>query len=105
MINIDYELIITISNHGFGDDIMKSAKKAGAKGGTIIHGRGTVSEEAVKFFGLTIQPEKELLLIVTKVESKKEIMQAILDNHGFDKEARALCFSLPVTDICGFNFK
>ncbi len=104
MTTFNYELIITISNHGFSEQIMKSAKKAGARGGTVIHGRGTVDEETIKFFGLTIQPEKELLMIVTKKEDKSAIMQAILDDHGLDKEAKALCFSLPVVDICGFNF-
>lgn len=101
---IDYELIITISNQGYTDEIMESAKKAGARGGTIIHGRGTATEETVKFFGLTIQPEKEILLIVTKAENKKEIMLAISSEHGLGKKPRAVCFSLPITDVRGFNF-
>lgn len=99
----NYELIITISNIGYSDDIMKSAKKAGARGGTVVHGRGTADEETIKFFGLTIQPEKELLLIVTTVENKKDIMKIIIENHGLDTKAKALCFSMPVTETCGFN--
>ncbi len=104
MSQIKHELIIVISNHGFADDIMNSAKQAGAKGGTIIHGRGTADEETVKFFGLTIQPEKEILLIVTKAETKEDIMLAITSEHGVNQKARAVCFSLPIIDVCGFNF-
>jgi len=104
MQSINYELIIVISNQGFVDEIMDTAKKAGARGGTIIHGKGTADEETAKFFGLTIQQDKELLLIVTKTIEKNKIMQAIVDNHGLDTNSRALCFSLPVTDVCGFNF-
>lgn len=99
-----YELIITICNHGYAENIMISAKRAGARGGTIIHGKGTADAEIVKFFGLTIQPEKEILLIITQVETKNAIMEEILNEHGATK-ANALCFSLPVIDICGFNFE
>lgn len=100
----ELELIMTICNQGYADIIMESAKKAGARGGTIIHGRGSASAETLKFFGLTIQPEKELLIIVTKTTSKSEIMLAITSNHGIDTKARGLCFSVPITDARGFKF-
>jgi len=104
MSNFQYELIIVISNQGYVDDIMETAKANGAKGGTVLHGRSATFKEAVKFFGITVHPEKELLLIVTKADVKAQIMKAIGDKHGIDTEARALCFSLPVTDLVGFNF-
>lgn len=100
----EHELIITISNEGFVDEIMATAKKAGARGGTIVHGRGTVTEEAIKFFGLTIHPDKDILLIVTKTENKNDIMLAISTEHGVDKKPRAVCFSLPIIDVRGFSF-
>jgi len=104
MNNHELELIITICNQGFADEVMEVAKKAGARGGTIIHGRGTAPAETLKFFGLTIHPEKELLLIVTQSTIKNDIMLAITSEHGLNKKARALCFSLPITDARGFNF-
>lgn len=99
-----YELIIAISNHGFSKEIMEAAKQAGARGGTIMHGRSTILEENRKFFGITISPEKDLILIVTVAEKKKDIMIAISSKFGAGTEAHALCFSLPVDDVIGFNF-
>lgn len=104
MSNFQYELIIIISNQGYAEEIMETAKDNGAKGGTVLHGRSATHKEAVKFFGITIHPEKELLLIVTKTEVKTQIMKAISDKHGVTTEARALCFSVPVSDVVGFNF-
>lgn len=104
MTNIKYELIVVISDHGLADDIMDTAKKAGARGGTIVHGRGTADEETVKFFGLTIQPEKEILLIVTKAEIKNEIMLAVTQKYVTHDKLKVVCFSLPVIDVSGFNF-
>ena len=55
-----FDLIITVVNRGFTDDVMHAAKSAGATGGTIMHARGTGIHEAERFFGVSIQPEKEL---------------------------------------------
>lgn len=104
MSNHKYELIITVANQGYVDEIMETAKLNGARGGTVLHGRSTATEEAVKFFGIMVQPEKELILIVTTKEKKSNIMKAISDKHGVSTETKALCFSIPVSEIVGFNF-
>ena len=57
-----FELIITIINRGFSEDVVDAAKSAGAQGGTVLHARGTGVHEAEKFFGISIQPEKEMVL-------------------------------------------
>lgn len=98
------ELIVIISNQGFKDEIMETAKLNGARGGTVLHGRSTANSETIKFFGIKVQPEKEVILIVTKKEKKSAIMKAVADNHGVNTEARSLCFSLPVLDSVGFKF-
>ena len=56
---------------------MAEARKAGAAGGTILNARGTGKEEDVKFFGITLVPEKEMLLIVTEDSKAPAILEAI----------------------------
>ena len=97
----DYELIVTIVNRGFSDDVMDSAKAAGARGGTIVHARGTGVHEESKFFGISIQPEKDLVLILAAKALKAPIMKAICAGAGLNTEGRGLSFSLPVTDVAG----
>lgn len=104
MNDFKHELIVIISNQGFVDEIMETAKLHGARGGTVIHGRSTATDDAVKFFGIKVQPEKSIILIVTTKSKKSSIMKAITDNHGINTPARSLCFSLPVTETVGFNF-
>ena len=96
-----FELIVAIVNRGFSDLVMDAARKAGASGGTILHGRGTGVHEAAQFFGVAIQPEKELVLILVKHGEKKEIMQAICREAGLTKEGKGMSFSLPVDDVVG----
>lgn len=71
-----YELITVITNSGYADDVMAAARKAGATGGTIFSARGTGTEEDVKFFGITLVPEKEMLLIVAAKDKVKDIIRA-----------------------------
>lgn len=95
-------LIVTIINRGYADDAMAAAKKAGATGGTILTGRGTIKEDAAKFFGISLHAEKEMLLIVTSQEKKAAIMQSIISNNNKDEESRSIVFSLPVDKALGF---
>jgi len=98
---IKFDLILTVVNRGFADVVMDAAKSQGAHGGTVLYARGAGIHEAEKFFGISIQPEKEVVLILVKNEQRKLIMQAIYKKAGFDKEGRGLSFSLPVDDVCG----
>lgn len=70
-------LITVIVNSGFADDVMAVARKAGASGGTILNARGTGTEEDVKFFGIALVPEKEMLHIVSPRDKADGIIAAI----------------------------
>lgn len=97
------ELIIAICNKGYTEDVMEAARGAGAGGGTILHAKGTGTEYAEKFFGLSLVDEKEIIYIVSKKDKRSAIMQAITDKAGAGSKAHALVFSLPVTDTAGFR--
>lgn len=97
----EFDLIITIVSRGFDDVVMDAARDAGATGGTVLHARGAGVHEAEKFFGISIQPEKDVILILARREDKKQIMHAIRNEVGLNKEGRGLSFSIPVEDVCG----
>lgn len=97
----EFDVILTIVNRGFADLVMDAAKGAGAHGGTVMYARGAGIHEAEKFFGISIQPEKEVVLILVKHEEKNTIMQAIAKEAGLNREGRGLSFSLPVDDVVG----
>ena len=61
-------MILAICNTGFADEVMEVAKTAGAKGGTILHGRGSVQKDALQFLSITIEPEKEVVIIIAGSE-------------------------------------
>ena len=98
-----HELIMAIYEKGYTDLVMDAAREAGAYGGTTIRAKGT-GAGAEKFFGLSLAEEKEIVLIVSGTEQKKDIMKAIMQKAGIDSKAHALVFSLPVSATAGFRF-
>ena len=83
---------------------MNAARAAGARGGTVLHGKGTGSEAAMKFLNISIADEKEVILIVAPTAEKTTIMSEILKKAGPDTDAKAIAFSLPTSAVAGFGF-
>lgn len=99
----EYELVITIITKGYFPEVKAAAIAAGARGGTIIHALGLGGEEAMKFLGIAIQPEKDLILNVVRREDKNKVMRAISEAAGINTEGRGIIFSLPVDSTLGLG--
>lgn len=98
-----HELILAIVERGTFHEAMEAARGAGASGGTLLHALGLGSEEASRFLGITVQPEKDLLMTLVKREQKAAVMQAIVEASGIDTKAHGLCMSLPVDTAIGLR--
>lgn len=100
---MDNYMIFAICHHGYAGDVMKIAREVGAKGGTIIKARGSANNEVAKFFGITIQPEKEMVIIIVSEVIKEDVMREIIQNAGVQKEAHAIVFSIKLDQVIGIN--
>lgn len=99
MQDVKYEMIEVICQDGYSEDIMAVARKAGAKGGTVISARGTSTEQDVKFFGTPLVPEKEILMIVIEKQRSESVKKAIADMEILKKKGMGIMFSIPVRDF------
>ncbi len=97
----DYEVILAIVNEGYAEDVMDVAREHGARGGTILNARGVTREEAAAFYGISLNIEKEIIMIVVPKTIKDDILNAIYKEMGMAKKAQGIAFSLPVTDTAG----
>ncbi|MBR4435942.1 MAG: P-II family nitrogen regulator [Clostridia bacterium] len=100
---IKYDLIYAVVNRGFADEVMTAAKSAGAFGGTVVNARGSGTNEMQQFFGTVIQPEKEIVMILTEREKRNAIMEAICRDAGLSKPGKGVCFSMPVDAVSGIR--
>lgn len=98
-----HELIIAIVNAGFSDVAMDAAKEFGARGGTVVNARGSSNKEVEKLFNITIQPEKEMVMIIVKPEIKNDILHALYRAVGFNTPGHGIAFSLPIDSVVGLS--
>lgn len=91
-----FELVVCIVNAGYSENVMKAARSAGARGGSIVRGRGSANPESEEFFGVTIQPDKELVIILVPEEIKDAVLQTVYAESGLSQEGQGIAFSLPV---------
>lgn len=98
-----FSMIIVTVNQGFSDEIIDTAKAAGAKGGTIIRGRRRGMESAMKFWGISLQEEQDIIFVIVPKTLKKEVMSAICRDHGLNSPAHGVVISVPVEDVLGLE--
>ncbi|MCR4677085.1 MAG: hypothetical protein K5634_07700 [Sphaerochaetaceae bacterium] len=95
----DWKMITIIVNSGYADDIMHVARKAGAEGGTIIHARGTAPVDGEKFLGVSIVPDKEMVVILCEEGREKEIASAIENMDCLQEKGVGIMY---IQDVCKF---
>jgi hypothetical protein len=100
-----FDLIVSVVNQGYSDEFMTLAREAGATGGTVINARGIMHQGPVKFFGISVQDEKEIIAILSSREKKAPIMQAVSQAFGISSKAGGIIFSLPVDGVAGLDLK
>ena len=98
-----YEAVFCIVNEGFSDVVMDAAKEAGARGGTVIHAHGTANKEAENFFKITIQPEKEIVMILVPAEIKDDVLHAIYRDAGLKTAGQGIAFSMAADNVVGIT--
>ena len=92
-------MIQVICESGYAEDAMAAARKAGAKGGSIINAHGTAMEDDKKFFGYPIVAEKEMLIIVEDKSKAEAIEQSIRSLECLRQKGKAIMFTLPVSSF------
>ena len=85
------------------DKVVDAAKEAGATGATILSGRGTGCHEAKTFFGLTLEPQSDIILMLIEEHLVQGILDAIVEAGEFDKPGTGMAFVLPVEQVVGLD--
>lgn len=99
--SMKYDAIFTIVDRGLADDVMEAAREAGATGGTVLHGRGSGIHEKEKLFSMEIEPEKDIVLILSTKDKTDNIVNLIRKRLNIDKPGAGILFVLDVSKTSG----
>lgn len=96
-----YHSITVIVDKGKAEQVVEVATKAGAKGGTVINGRGSGIHETSKVFSMDIEPEKEIVLILSKAEMTESIVSSIAKEMQIDMPGNGIVYVQDVNRTYG----
>lgn len=96
-----YKKLSVIVDLGSGDDVIEAAREAGSRGGTIIHGHGSATEEHAKLFGFQIVPEKELVIILIPNEVVEPVVRNINDKLELSEFGNGILYVEDIVQTVG----
>jgi nitrogen regulatory protein PII len=96
-----YNLIMTIVDRGKAEEVVDAAIEAGAPGGTIINGRGSGIHETQKVFSMFIEPEKEIIMIISPKDRTRKIVDSIRISLKMDQPGNGMVFVQSVNQVYG----
>jgi nitrogen regulatory protein P-II 1 len=98
-----FKLILASVKADITDSIVDAAKEAGATGATIIPGRGTGIKEAKTFFGLSLEAQTDIVLLLVEEHLITKILDAIKKAGEFHKPGTGIAFVIPVEHVVGLE--
>jgi nitrogen regulatory protein P-II 1 len=98
-----FKLILSTVKADITDHIVDSAKKAGATGATIIPARGTGIHEAKTFFGLSLEAQTDIILLLVEEHLVSKILDTIKKAGEFHKPGTGIAFVLPIEQVVGLE--
>lgn len=98
---MEHKLIVTIIKRGWAERVVTAARKAGARGGTILHGRGVGIHEQKMLLGIPIEPEKEIVLTIIPQDKVDAVLEAVMEAGQLNKPGTGIGFVLDVEKVVG----
>lgn len=95
-----FELACVIVNFGLGSKVRSIAKKNGISGGTVVLGKGTMSNRWLEFFELT-DIRKEIVFMIGEKSLVRNVLEVISDEFNFYKPNHGIGFTMPVGVFIG----
>jgi nitrogen regulatory protein PII len=100
---VNHKLLITIVKKGLASKVVTASKQAGAKGGTILYGRGHGIYEQRKFMGFTLNSDKEIIFTLFTGELMDGVLQAVRKTGNLDKPSQGIGFVIDVSKLIGVS--
>ena len=97
----EYVALYVIVDRHEGQKAVAIAQENGAKGATLIHGRGLGKEVKSILLNMNIEPEKDIVLMLVKKSLLATIKGAIYEKMNLEDENKGIIYSLPVTEVRG----
>ena len=94
-------LITCVLQRGKANDVAKAAMQAGAKGATVVYGRGMGVGELMGALGFAIVPQKEVIQIVTTADSTRKLFDVVVAAAELTKPGMGIAYIISINEAAG----
>ncbi len=100
-----FKLLIALIEDDKTDAVIDAARECGATGMTVInHARGEGLRKTKTFFGLTLETQRDMLLLLVEEHLSRKILEKIAEVGEFDnKPGAGIAFKIDVEDAVGIT--
>ena len=98
-----FKLIIAFVEDDKTDLVLETARENGAKGATVVsNARGEGMKQSKTFFGLTLETQRDVLMMLVEEHLSRHILEAIAKVAQFDdKPGTGIAIQIDVEDAVG----
>ena len=98
-----FKLLIVFVEDDKTEAVLSAAREAGATGTTVINNaRGEGLEKSKTFFGLTLDTQRDVLLLLVEEHLSRKILETISIAGEFDERpGTGIAFQIDVEDAIG----
>lgn len=95
--DIQHICIFAVVDRGFAEKVVDVARQAGARGATIMRGRGADEHEKVllPIINIELQPEKEIVLLITREHVSASVANSLLSDEQLSTDGKVKVFTSP----------
>ena len=100
-----FKLIIALVEDSTTDTVLEAARAAGATGSTVINqARGEGVQQSKTFFGLTLETQRDVLLLLVEEHLSRTILETIAEaGHFDDQPGSGIAFQIDIEDAVGVS--
>jgi nitrogen regulatory protein PII len=100
-----FKLILAFVEETETRAVLEAARNAGATGSTVItQARGEGVEKSKTFFGLTLETQRDVILLLVEEHMSRSILETIAEAGHFDeKPGHGIAIQVDVEDAVGVS--
>ncbi len=100
-----FKLLIVLIEDSKTQVVVEAAREAGATGSTVINqARGEGIEKSTTFFGLNLEIQRDVVLMLVEEHLSRSILETIARvGHFDDKPGTGIAFQIDVEDAVGVS--
>ena len=100
-----FKLIVVFIENTETESVLAAAREAGATGSTVIgHARGEGVEKSRTFFGLTLEAQRDVILLLVEEHLCRAILETIAQaGHFEERPGSGIAIQIDVEDAVGIS--